>query len=239
MFTIAIQCIHFEKRLSFMLASLRDQTYKDILVDVAYMTDETENVLKQYEGSLNVHWRRYVDKHTFQHRGLVRNDQLKYCPGNWILFSDCDMVYHPTFFENLKEEVLLNHSTANYMLISGRMSNPKEQTNALVNAQDYSEQIKEPFLLADRLPKIRKSSVGAGFFQLVNLQYSSHGGYYVEPNKCKDWAMLDKACLPKSDIQFRRRIGKKVRLPEWFTENQIHLNHNRDPDVGKHLTEQR
>jgi hypothetical protein len=178
-------------------------------------------------------------KRQFQHRGFVRNDQLAACETPWLLYSDSDMVYHPDYFRKLAEELTENHPTAPYMLTAGRQSNQKEQANALVDAYEYPEYIEGSWDQANSLDLHGKSNIGAGFFQLINVEHAPHGGLYVDPNRNRDKAMMDKGSNTKSDMQFRRRIGEKRKLPHWFSRHQIHLNHMRDPDVGRNIKELR
>jgi len=180
------------------------------------------------------------DSHTFNHRGLIRNIQLKECKTEWMLFSDSDMVYHPDFFSKLKNELVTQHKYPTYMLITGRMTGDPREFSKVVNKEYYPSLIHgDPFDKLKYLAKKQMRTVGAGFFQLVHMKYAPHGGFYVLPDECRDWNMEKKGSNPKSDMQFRKRIGSKVSLPEWFTHNQIHINHNRDPEAKQHITEQR
>ena len=79
---------------------------------------------------------------------------------------------------------------------------------------------------------------GAGYFQIINVETCPHDGYYVTRDECKDGLWEGGIQCAKSDVQFRRRINKKVpmhKLPEEFRKMQIHMNHERDNEVGYHL----
>ena len=143
------------------------------------------------------------------------------------------------------QELNTNHAKANYMLSSGRSSNPKEEGNALVDGMVAAlPYIPAAFETAGKLTRIPKQNVGAGFCQIINMKHCPHGGYYVDPTKNKDWSWNRKFGFnPRSDMQFRWRLndagsGRRA-LPHWFSHNAIHLNHDRDPDAGKHLDTQR
>ena len=244
--TIAVQCHNFQRRLCWMLSSLVEQTKpKSFLVDVAHMPlngkPTTEDLVSLFSDRLHIKSSNWDDFNRFQLRGLVRNRQLQECETEWLLFADCDMVYHPEYFERLVNELEAKHPRATYMLSSGRVSNPKEQTNAMVDGDIYDRPIGMAFGRAHMLPKIERRNVGAGFCQLINKVHAPHDGYYVKPKDNRDWGW-HKSSNPRSDMQFRRRLnagGPRQALPPWFSENAIHLNHDRDLDFQKHLETQR
>ena len=251
MFTIAVQCHNFSKRMCWMISSLMDQKDSpDIQFNVAVMNESDGAAAERFQSPdrnaytphLKVNVEYYTDRDRFQHRGFVRNDQLKACNTEWILFSDCDMVYHPEYFKRLADEIKKNHAKADYMLIAGRQSNPIKQANEMVNSFNdnyYPGYMLDSWEKSSKLDLHGKRNCGAGYFQLINMKHANHGGLYVDPKRNRDKAMFDKGCNPKSDVQFRKRIGEKVKLPSWFSHNEIHLNHNRDPEAGHHITEQR
>ena len=251
-FTIAVQCENYENRLCWMLSSIAQQI--DGLIPITFMiahrTRKTEIYVRikeifsksGFDIVLTGH-----DKMALQYRGLIRNIQLGACQTEWMLFSDCDMVYNPQYFELLAKVVRKDEYSdkRDGMLIAGRYSNPIEETNALVDGFSYPQQISAAWDRADVLEKIRRGNVGAGYFQLINMKHCPHGGYYVDPTKCRDRAWYSKDGTSsgmhktRSDHQFRRRIGKKTRLPQWFSQHQIHLNHMRDNQEGFHLEQVR
>jgi hypothetical protein len=250
MITIAIQCHHFQRRLCWMLSSLVQQTLAGVAtVDIAHMNGNgkpnTEEVILFFQRRMKVESQWWSDWQAFQRRGYVRNLQLQRCKTEWIMFGDSDMVYHPDYFERLAYELEVKHAKASYMISSGRTSNPKEQTTAMVNSSINGDpvEIMNAFARANELPKHPMRNCGAGFCQIINVKHAPHGGYYVEPDGSRDWDWDRRGSNPRSDVQFRRRIssagGPRQGLPQWFSENAIHLNHNRDPDAGRHLEEQR
>lgn len=219
------------------------------MVDIAHMTNDgnptTEKVIESFRHRISIRsslWEKFA---MFQMRGLVRNRQINECDTPWIMFGDSDMVYNPHYFERLVSELETNHIAATYMLSSGRMSNPKEQTNNLVDSYSdiYPEAINGAWSHADSLEKRQMRNCGAGFSQIINVRHCPHGGYYVQPIGNRDWEWSHRGSNPKSDMQFRRRVavngGPRRPLSEWFTFNAIHLNHDRDPEAGKHLETQR
>lgn len=248
--TIAVQCHNFQRRFCWMLSSLVQQTRPELIaVDVAHMPGNgkptTEDVCTMFENRLRVSRSEWESFESFQYRGCVRNQQLQECATEWLMFGDSDMVYAPDYFERLISELYRNHRKASYMISSGRTSNPKEQTTLLVNreVQDQAREVDKSFALADELPKNPMRNVGAGFCQIINTFTCPHECYYVDSGSNRDWDWRKRGSNPKSDMQFRRRISKaggdRRNLPHWFSEKAIHLNHDRDPDAGKHLEHQR
>jgi hypothetical protein len=248
--TIAVQCHNFQRRFNWMMSSLAQQTKTDLVfVLVAHVMGNgkptTEHVCSQFLGRVAYSLQPYPNITEFQYRGLIRNRQLTECPTEWLMFGDCDMVYHPEYFERLLVLLDEQHRNAPYMLSSGRRSQPPEQkdlTNALVDSSDCFEEIPNAFEQAATLPAKHMPNVGAGFCQLINVKHCPHGGYYVNPEENYDWGW-HRGSNPKSDMQFRWRMNelgmKRHQLPRWLSRNAIHLNHDRDPEAGKHLETQR
>jgi len=248
--TIAVQCHNYQRRLCWMLSSLCHQSQPDLVaVDIAYLTGNgtpaTESLIDFYGQRMPIRGSAYTDLRSFQKRGYTRNRQLRQCTTDWILFADCDMVYHPEYFWRLGEELLSQHATATHMLSSGRWSTEKEPTNTLVNRtiSTTPELIPDAFQQVTILPKARRRNVGAGFSQLINMHHAPHAGFYVESGKSRDWSWNRRYHKTRSDIQFRKRMnrlgGRRQSLPEWFTDGLIHLNHERDNEVKYHLETQR
>ena len=246
--TIAVQVHNFQRRFSWMLSSLMHQIdAPGITVDVSHVKGNgeptTEEVVALYDNfGYRINCYEYpLD--ILQYRGLTRNGAMLRCNTEWLLFADCDMVYHPEFFkrlENYIESISDDHYKS--MFISGRRSQPNHtisNSNKVVDAEDYTKHIPHPWKRADaRLPRKMRSCVGAGYFQLINMDKCDHENYYVDPEANRDhsWAKYAKA---SSDGQFRRRIGNCHKLPRWWWRAQIHLNHNRDNMFSRHLEEQR
>lgn len=254
--TVAVQCHNFQRRLSWMLSSLVDQNFRDkyeLVFDLAYVAEESDpkmsDILSTFrKDGIKIKDRKYDGFDRFQFRGFVRNDQLKDCKTDMMLFSDADMVYHPDFIYSIVKLLTLDPEYKDYpgVLMAGRYSNPIEPTNELVDSKDYkfNTYVDNAWAEADKLDKVKRRSVGAGYFQLINTKKCNHGGLYVDEKSCRDWGWYDgKRNMQKarSDQQFRRRVREKKHMPKWFHSHQIHLNHFRDNTHGGggHLETQR
>ena len=196
---------------------------------------------------LNVKNREYNNYERFKYRGFTRNDQIGSCDSDFMIFSDSDMIFHNRFFYRLIELITTDERYVDFggIMTCGRWSQDNStisNTNVFVDnlESDKPIYIKEVWKQAyNKLNKVRRSNVGAGFFQLINMKKCNHGGIYVPEDSCKDYDWESKGQKAKSDRQFRKIIGIKKKLPLWYSEAQIHLNHFRDNQEGYHLEEQR
>lgn len=260
---MCVQCHMFQHRLSCMLASLTEQINlkpdQHLYVDVAYTLDNgkptTKEILNLYKNDLNIIPRQYPNiTERFQYRGYVRNDQLRECKTEWILFADSDMVYNPSYFAVLLNRLNYEYDEYSKAFISaGRFSTELESTQTRMSelmgyTNGFVEKVQNPYDRFMTLPGKLKSNVGAGYFQLINLDKCPDSCYYIEEGTSKDgeWYSQSekktKGQKARSDQQFRRRIkksAKHIKLPKWYAENQIHIQHIRDNEVGYHLETQR
>lgn len=246
---IAVSCTWFQRRLCWMMSSVlqQDGETPDLTFSVAYPAGNgnptTESVCSFFRSKgLNVKEQVYPDEQAIQFRGLVRNRQLAESTAEWILFSDSDMVYSPGFFENLGKQLEGSLKNETRCISASRISLDKEKSKSFFNSEDrteYPSLIHDPSAIVERWPVFQISkNCGAGYFQLVNVDAvrKMHGGLYVDPGKCADKAEFDDIHKTRSDSQFRRMVGglRRIELPP-----QYHLNHERDNEVGHHLTIQR
>jgi len=221
----------------------------EIVVDVAHLPNNgsphtTEAILQEFsERGLRVHQNVYkYSSAPFGYRGIVRNKQIWNAfevDADWIFFADCDNVYHPDFFTKLK--VYLKDTKATNCITSSVKDHTEvAATNLVMDSFDEYIVIDNSYELASKIPvsRTRNRGVAAGCMQVVrpkDIQDKNYG-VYVEPQKCKDRNMLKQGQRAKSDIQFRRYMGGTTNIP---LPKQIHLNHRRDKEEGKHLEEQR
>jgi hypothetical protein len=212
---------------------------------------------------------KYTDANRFEYRGFIRNDQIKLLDEDtdWVLFADCDMVYDMMFFSELKAKISeVEDVPALYSVC--RWSTDKDLTNQffrsdeirypsrVLNASMQINNMLDPKMLVMAckdgkyqgdednvfepspempMPLKKMRSVGAGYFQLVARKYIT---IYVDEKSNRDKKM-SKSFNPKSDMQFRKSIGKGKAVNIDMGSKQYHLNHDRDPDKGEHNREQR
>ena len=246
MITMAIQCMHFERRLCWMLASLLEQTKRDeLIVDAAFMEGsgckpEAKEVVQFFHcKGLDMIPHGCTNYGLFQQRGRTRNVQLNACPTEWIWFADADHVYHPMYVENLMAE-LEKHKAETRLLTAGRMSTQPPGRSPFEFNADVPVYHQAAWQWCSNCNVKRMGAPGAGHTQIVRCD-NLPDREYVPDDKCKDHHWDEKHTKARSDQQFRHKVGGKVGLPKWFTYNQIHLNHPRDKDegMGRHLTVQR
>ena len=232
--TIAVQCHLYQQRLSWQLSSLVGQP---VVVDVAHVPKNgiptCEQLIRFFrrKKDLDVTGYWYRDETRLSIRGLVRNDQLARCKTPFLLFADADVVYSPDFFAKLLKELDPAYPG---IWISGRMTMPVDTGEKLVASQ-VGLLVPDAYARTKGYATIKKRPSGAGFFQLIHMQSCKHGGVYVPPKRCRDWAWTNRG-RPNthSDKDFRQRIGLLRALPAWVMYEQVHLNHgSRRPDVQK------
>ena len=204
----------------------------------------TESVCSFFRGKgLDVKEFPYEDERAIQFRGLVRNAQLAASTADWILMADCDMVYHPRFFEDLGERLEGELKDEDRCISASRISLDKEYSKNFFNVDDktaYPADVANAAEIVSVWPVFRISrNCGAGYFQLANVDAVRRkcGGIYVPPDECADHAEFDDFHKTSSDAQFRKRIGGLKRIQTKWP--QYHANHERDNEVGHHLTIQR
>ena len=216
----------------------------DIVFDVAYPINNgnptTENVCKFFRDlGLQITETPYEGMEEIQYRGLVRNRQIEQCKTEWILFADTDMVYDCDFFDDLGKQLNTELKNEKRVISAKRISLDKEYCKNFFNKVDDR---KYPCFIqsadiCSKWPIFQVSrNVGAGYFQLASLKnIKERGGIYVDPKKNTDWSW-DRMQKANSDRQFRKMMGGIKRIK---TKPQYHLNHERDNEVGIHLTVQR
>jgi hypothetical protein len=174
------------------------------------------------------------DKERFAMRGYTRNDQVKMLDEDteYVVFSDCDMVYELGFWKEVSELIMSSEDRLSKMISVGRWSNKVQDVDQLIDCIQYPSLIEKTADLA-AISNRKMGNVGAGYFQMVHKNLLN--GYYIEGNS-RDFHMFNKGLNPKSDLQFKKRFQKWKLSTK---KKQFHLNHERDPEAGKHLEIQR
>jgi hypothetical protein len=233
-----------------MMSSLIQQRgdVPNIILNVGYPINNgepsTEELCSFFDGKgLNIRRVPFEGMGVIQFRGLARNRQLEVATGDYILFADTDMVYDPLFFDDLQKQLKGDLANETRCISARRVSLEKDFCKNYFNNEST-----HPFRYPCEVPNAGEvlkdwpiyqisRNCGAGYFQLANRLYIKEklNNLYVEPKSCADysWEKMQKA---RSDGQFRRRLGGVKRIK---TKPQYHLNHERDNEVGYHLTLQR
>ncbi|MFW6247187.1 MAG: glycosyltransferase [bacterium] len=243
MIDICIQCHNYQRRLTWELSSILQQKNFDLSklnINIACLKNNgnptTEDVVDLFKSNgLNIEYF-YFDKEEFAKRGNVRNKQVSVTNSDWLFFADADHVYHYDFFNQLEKE--LNRSRL--YTSCNKVHTNSEFTYNIVNAFEYPNIINNAFELSNSIPineNIKSRKVAAGCMQVVKRQdiIERNNGLYV--SHAIDKHLFKKGQLARSDLLFRREIKLKNRFLN--LPLQIHLQHNRDKEVGYHLEEQR
>lgn len=230
--TVAIQSFLFERRLCWLLSSVLQQQgdIPEIIVDVAYVLNSGKPRTKEVIGffrrqGLNIVTHPYKEMEDIMYRGQTRNHQVQDTDSDWIVFIDSDMVYSPTFFAEMKRLLEGEFKDNPRCLISRRRSTYLEETEKLVAQYEYPCVIPSAFDTISKLDSKVKSNVGAGYFHLANVELlrKNFQGLYCNPNKKRDRSWITGAPKARSDMVFRRKLGReKIPLPI-----QYHAQHTR------------
>lgn len=230
------------------MSSVLQQTgdIPDITFSVAYPKNNgeptTEQVCDFFESKgLKIRRIPYDGMDVIQYRGLVRNEQLKQADCDFILFADTDMSYSPEFFADLKHQLKGKLKNEKKVISASRISLDKDFCKTFFNERDanvYPCVVEKAGELGHWPIYQISKNCGAGYFQLVNREFvmSEKEGLYVNPERCKDRSWDKGGQKANSDRQFRHKMGGVKRI---LTKPQYHLNHERDNEVGGHLTNQR
>ena len=242
---VAVQTHYFQHRLCWMLSSILQADKRDglkVTVNLAYVAGTghptTEDVITAFQQQgLHINSCVYDSTEEFQYRGWVRNRQLDMTEADWILFADSDMVYPLNFFNEMCRLLSGDKYRNNpHCLYSRRFSTELNPTQKLIDKYSYPACIIDAHEQVQVLPGRLKANVGAGYCQIANVALlKKNYGYYQKPGKRIDWSWEKKYQKAKSDMHFRKMLGRQaIRLPV-----QIHLQHLRDSDFKKHVELQR
>jgi glycosyltransferase involved in cell wall biosynthesis len=234
MIEICIVCYNFQRRWTMQLASLVQQIdAPDFIINVAYVKGngdpDVETIVKYYENKgLKFKLTPYTDLNS---RGLIRNVQVKNSSEDWLLFVDCDVVYHPNFFKELSKN--MDPNCQNVIGCPKFMYTNVEMVNEFFNKFE-SMYVENSYKIAETFdpikPRIRR--VASGGMQLVRRQLvmEKAGGRYVNPRRTGDNTLGHVGT--RSDIKFRSAIdgGRKNSILLMKLPYQIHLEHYRSVD---------
>jgi hypothetical protein len=229
----------FCKRLCWMMSSVLQQVpYKDLPVpevsfNLAFIRNTGVDQVKElFERnglkSAQVIFETY--EAGFSYRGLVRNEQLKACDADWVLFADSDMVYPPEYFARVANALETTYKDNPKCLFMSRWSNEEAEAEALVNDPAFSY----PCIIPDAYDKAATlklrgcRNVGAGYCQIANMELlrKNHEGLYQPKDRVLD-GPIGTSLRNKSDRNFRVTLGAEPLIIPDNMRAQIHLQHPR------------
>ena len=228
---IVLSCLKFQCRLCWMLSSLMQQTTKNFSVTIVTIPNDgepsTEEVVKCFSNiDIKI---LYVNEKYASKRGIHRDLALRKSLSQWLLFTDSDVVFSPTFIEECNKYCIEKNSAFLFHCI--RNSTYIEETDEIISSFIYPCVVSDVYDVVKTLKNKKMSCRCAGYCHLVNREFlnSRMGGVYFG-NKRRDnfWAF-------SSDVKFKKRFlsvgGKIVIMQNLFL---YHLNHLRNSAfVGK------
>jgi hypothetical protein len=233
-------CWQWWKRLSWCLSSLCEQrdsrTAFQVRVNICTATDAFAGdlgamVRKTFDGMLSIDWIDWADTDAFAFRNNLRNRDLAEVTGDldWILWLDPDILLHPNFGKCCE---MLDHYPHNGRVLSMCRAMPDvELCNALVADHDYAKPVPSPFQKFNIDAELgRGSTVGAGYFQLVNYASLIKRGIrkYAEITRDASVYLREQKYHTTAEKTFRSACGGVRRLRGF--PPLIHVEHYRGND---------
>lgn len=234
---ICIHCFNYQRRLTWLLSSILQQRGEipDITISLAYTPDngnpKTEDVIKLFRDKglkiIDV----ILKPDQIQCRSFGRNIRTKDTTADWILFVDCDMVYHPDFFADLKVKLESDkYKNEDKVLGADRFSLNDQFCIEYFEKEDkysYPCVIDNVVDIVSKFPVkwVRGKHNCAGYFQLARVEAIRSKNQVYSGRNRDVWRNT------KSDREFRIRMGGRVPLD---TLPQYHLNHDRQgPEIQR------
>jgi hypothetical protein len=233
---IVIHCYSYQHRLNWMLCSILQQKGKipNIIVSVSYLADNgnptTEKVLDFFEDKgLNI-IRLPLEKGQESNRAIPRNIRTEKTEADWILFADCDLVYDPLFFEDLKTKL----ESDKYRNVEVVMGADRHSLDIPFCIKYFEEDKREYPCIIDNISEIAKNwpkrkisgkHVAAGYFQLASVKVIRNKKLVYSGRRRDVWRAT------RSDREFRIIMGGRVPID---VLPMYHLNHDRNgPDIQR------
>jgi len=246
MIEMCVVCYNFQRRWTMQLASLAQQIEPpDFIINVAYVKDngnpDVETVVNFYEQK-GLKFKLTPYEHMGKGRGLIRNRQVQKSSEDWLLFMDCDLIYHPTFFQGIAKH--MNPDCQNVIGVPNIAYTRVENVNPFFDNFEsmYVESaydVAKSFGITRTHGQKRKGANGG--FQLVRREMVMEKckGRYVNPKRTGDKQMGHMGT--RSDIKFRQAIDGGAYRSKMINTLpvQIHLEHWRKIDEQFNIEAQR
>jgi glycosyltransferase involved in cell wall biosynthesis len=231
---IAIACYYFQKRFSWMLSSILQQTgdIPNLVINVSHTEEDGSPTTKEVcsffrEKGLNIQ-ETILKKQDVNNRAIARNKQLELSKADFILFADADMVYVPDFFADLKYQLKNNLKDEKRCMGADRISLSIPFCSNYFNCDStkYPVEIKNVASIVEKWPVyyVRGKHIAPGYFQLANLKLAK------ERNVKYGISRRDGLRRYAADRMFRVNLGGRVAIS---TKRQFHLNHERSNSVSQ------
>ncbi|MFA7219310.1 MAG: glycosyltransferase family A protein [Synergistaceae bacterium] len=226
---ICIHCFSYQRRLCWMLSSILQQKgdIPSIAVSISYVANNgdptTEKVIEYFTAKGMKIIPVELEEKDKGNRAIPRNIRAKETEADWILFADCDHVYDPFFFEDIKRQLESDEFKNETRVIGADRHSLDIKFCMEYFDKDKTEYPSEIENVADIVSKwpvqwIHGRNIAAGNFQLANVKTIKDKGGVYSGRKRDFWRRT------KSDRQFRVHMGGRVSM---IVKNQYHLNHDR------------
>ena len=242
MIEILIYCHNFQRRLCWVLSSLCQQVgnVPEFVVNIASMpgngSPSTDDVINSFSKRLQFKHTVFSDRNVFAYPGLTKTRQIQESNADWFMCHSCDYVLPPTRLAAINSSIKGEYKDCDTCLSSiGNVHTTVESADAFVQETIlYENNAYEKAMLLDRFDK--RDSRPGGFLVFSRAAiYKKRNGIYGDSRHIKDRNLFNHGMKSRSDVPFRKQMGCEI--VDWPI--MVHLNHNRDKEVGYHLEEQR
>jgi hypothetical protein len=223
-FEICVQQYSFTKRCWWQLSSLAEQTLKTNFT--LRLSIHNNDPFRELNNKLISTFSNLIDlkvkiwtNDTFFRRGDVRNTDLVESSRQWIIFADADVIFDKSFFEKLNNITLIQ----NKMSVIRRFNTSIDDGYKLINSETYNTYIKRPITKIMKFPLQRSSSIGAGYFQLINADFVRNKGLKYSKDTIDRPLIERRGPTYRSDRQLRGILGlNRIDIAPIY-----HINHYR------------
>lgn len=168
----------------------------------------------------------YLESDEFKFRSLTRDMTVSNSDADWIITCDADLIFENDFFSHLS---MLCYDVIDYKFLYGtkRLTTTVDDGIRIVNGHHYNSIVNNPVEIVRNYPSFFQGVIGAGFFQLLNVEYCRSNGikYYNETSfKDRNIFNTDEIWETRSEIGFRSQFKGVRVLP---CRSIWHLNHLR------------
>lgn len=233
---ISLHCHNYQHRLCWMLSSILQQKgdIPDITISISFLPNTGDPTTEQVISFFRDKGLKIISLELLEgeekNRAIPRNIRAGKTKADWILFADCDHVYDPYFFEDIKKQLQTDRFKNETKVIGAdrhSLQIPFCVKYFDEDRREYPCEIKNVFELVKPWPLrgVGGKKIAAGNFQLARVKaIQDKGGIYSNNRN-------DSRRRYKSDREFRVHMGGRVPMD---VKIQYHLNHSReDGDVQR------